>query len=58
LPHYADKAIAAAGYGLDAAAVLAILIEDVAQLRNLDIEVGLLDHSPGPDGLHDRVFRD
>jgi hypothetical protein len=30
----------------------------MAQLRNLDVQVGFLDHPPRPDRLHDRVFRD
>ena len=39
-----DKAIAAPGYRLDAAALLSVVIEDVAEVRNLDVEVGFPDH--------------
>src|SRR5260370_29829651 len=58
LSHLCDKAIAASGYRLDAAALLSVLIEDVAQLRDLHVQVGFLDHSFRPDRRHDRVFRD
>jgi hypothetical protein len=57
-PHRRDKAVAAPGHCLDAAAVLAVLIEDAAQRRNLDGQVAFLDHHSRPDGLHDCVFGD
>jgi hypothetical protein len=38
--------------------MLSVLIENMAELRDLDVEVGFLDDPPGPDGLHDRAFRD
>src|SRR3984893_2154384 len=53
-----DKAIAATGHRLDAAALFSVLIEDAAQRRNLDRQVAFLDHRSGPHGFHDRVFRD
>jgi hypothetical protein len=43
---------------LDAAALLAVLIEDPAQRRNLDGQITFLDRRCGPDGVHDRAFRD
>ena len=58
-PRYiGGEAIAIPGYRLDAAAVLSVLIEDVAQLRNLDVKVGFLDYPSRPDRRHDLVFRD
>jgi hypothetical protein len=41
---------------LDAAALLAVLIEDPAQRRNLDGQITFLDRRCGPDGVHDRAF--
>ena len=55
--HRCDKAIAMPGYRLDAAAVLSVLIENVTQLCNLDIEVGLFDDPSPPHHPHDLVFR-
>jgi hypothetical protein len=43
-----DKAITVAGNRLDATALGSALIKDVAQLRDLDIEVSFLDRSARP----------
>src|SRR6266550_3237407 len=53
-----NKAVAAPRNRLDAAALLAVAIEDTAQRCNLDIEVAVLDRSSVPDGLNDLASRD
>ncbi len=53
-----DETIARPGRRLDAAAPFSVLIEDAAQRRNLDGQVAFPDHHSGPDGLHNRLFRD
>ena len=56
-PHYrCDKAVAAAGDGLDAAAFGAIAVENAAQRRNLDREIVVFDDRPRPGSSHDLVF--
>jgi hypothetical protein len=58
LPHGSNEAIAATGQRLDAAPTLSGLIENVPEVRNLNVEIGFLDHSARPDRLHERIFRD
>jgi hypothetical protein len=55
--HRRNKAVAAPGNRLDAAALSAVLIEDAAQRRDLDRQIAFLDYRSGPHGLHDRIFR-
>src|SRR5439155_24927966 len=56
--YWCDKAVAVPGYRLDAAALLAVLVENLTQLSNLDVKVALLDHPSRPHYLHDLVSRD
>jgi hypothetical protein len=53
-----DKAVAATGYRLNAAALSPIPIENAAQRRDLHGQVAFLDRRAQPDSLHDLVFRD
>src|ERR1700738_2812034 len=55
--HRYDKAIAAPGYGLDAAAVRSA-VEHPAERRYLHRQVAVLDDGPRPDGGDDLVLRD
>ncbi len=52
-----DEAIAAAGHGLDPAVAAGNLAEDLAQRRDLNREVALLDRLAGPRGFDQRVLR-
>jgi hypothetical protein len=53
-----SEAIAVTDHGLYAAALRAVLVEDVPQLRYLDVQVGFLDHPSRPDGGGELVLRD
>ncbi|MGC2202127.1 MAG: hypothetical protein WA633_18565 [Stellaceae bacterium] len=56
--HGRDKAVSAARHSLDAAAVLAALIQRAAQRRDLLRQIALLDRYSGPDPCHNVAFRD
>ena len=56
--HRPDKAVAAPGNRLDAAALRSPVIEDAAQCCDLDVEVAVFDRRSRPDGVDDLVSRD
>jgi hypothetical protein len=56
--HRRDKAVAAAGYRLDAAIIGAVAVENATQSRDLNRQVGFLDGRSWPDGREDLVFCD
>jgi hypothetical protein len=56
--HRCNKAVAVPGYCLDVAAMLAVLVENLTQLSNLNVKVPLLDHPSRPHRFHDLVSRD
>jgi hypothetical protein len=51
--HWRDKSVAAPDYRLDAALSRLRRIEDPAKGRDLNEQIALRDHSPGPAGAHD-----
>jgi len=57
-PHYVSrKAMAVSGRRVNPAALRSVLIEDLAQLRDLDVLIGFLDHPSRLDSLYDRRCR-
>ena len=57
-PHRCDKAVAAPGYRLNAAALGAIAVQDAAQRGDLNREVVIINDDARPGGGHDLVFRE
>jgi hypothetical protein len=55
--HRRYKPIASRRNGLDAASFCSPLIEYAAKRRDLDGQIGVLDHGPPPNGGHDLLFR-
>ena len=49
--------MAVSGRRVNPAALRSVLIEDLAQLRDLDVLIGFLDHPSRLDSLYDRRFR-
>jgi hypothetical protein len=56
--HRCDKAVAASGHRLDAAARRAVSIENAAKRSDLHVQIVVLNHCCRPDGGDDLVSRD
>src|SRR5205085_4485141 len=54
----AEEAIAASRNSFNQGAFRPAIVEDTAQARDLDGQVAVFDHCPGPDHVHDLISRD